>query len=209
VPAARIIAGTGLAAVLLCAQACAPVPTAPPADAGTAPPVAQQGVTGESASQQVPELTLHLPTTDQCAACPSATRDRSFLDRGYQALLDGEYIEAVQYFQRYQRLESSPRAQWEAAIAIAYVSLLPRSPYYDPEAARDSFQGLRRQSPKDMGAEDYTRLMRQALLNMLALEREIEELKSRNANLQETLDKREEALKRLRELTLGQKGSSP
>ncbi len=207
-PAARIIAGTGLAAVLLWAQGCAPVPTTP-ADTGTAPPAAQQGEAGEAPSQQVPELTLHLPIADQCAACPAANRDPSFLDRGYQALLEGEYIDAVQYFQRYRRLESSPRAQWEAAIAIAYVSLLPRSPYYDPEAARASFQGLRRQSPKDLGAEDYTRLMRQALLNMLALEREIEELRSRNASLQETLDKREEALKRLRELTLGQKGSSP
>ena len=159
---------------------------------------------------EVPEITLNLPQQD--CVCPGAgapDADYTFLEKGYRALAAGEHIEAVQYFQRYRRMESSPRAQWEAAIAIAYVSLLPRSPYYDPEAARASFQGLRRQSPKDLGAEDYTRLMRQALLNILALEREIEELRSRNASLQETLDKREEALKRLRELTLGQKGSSP
>lgn len=157
----------------------------------------------------MPKLTLNLPQpAENCACNADKPADYTFLDKGLDALLDGEYIDAVQYFQRYQRLESSPRADWEAAIAIAYVSMLPRSPFYDPEAARNSFKELRKQNAKDLKVHDYTRLMRQSLLNFLIQEQHMEDLESTNATLKGDLEKREEALKRLRELTLGQKGST-
>jgi hypothetical protein len=50
--------------------------------------------------------------------------------------------------------------------------------------------------------------MRQSLLNLLELQDKIDELKGNNKTLKEDLKKREEALKRLRELTLSQKGAA-
>jgi len=155
-----------------------------------------------------PELTLNLPQPEDCSCTPDKPVDYTFLDKGFSALLDGEYVEAVQHFQRYQRLEASPRADWEARISIAYVSMLPRSPFYDPEAARKTFRELKEQKPKEFNAHDYTRLMRQSVLNFLILEQRIEDLERSNTILKTDLEKREEALKRLRELTLGQKGAT-
>jgi hypothetical protein len=192
------------ASLTLLLQACANTPASPatvPVETSSAP-----GAT--AGSDTVPELTLNLPDPAECACTADTPADYTFLDKGFDALLDGEYIDAVQYFQRYQRLESSPRADWEAAIAIAYVSMLPRSPFYDPEAARSSFKELRKQNAKDLKVHDYTRLMRQSLLNFLIQEQHIEDLESTNATLKGDLEKREEALKRLRQLTLGQKGSA-
>lgn len=155
----------------------------------------------------MPELTLNLPSQQQCACVPQEQADYTFLEKGFKELLDGEYIDAVQHFQRYQRLEASPRAQLEAGIAIAYVSMLPRSPFYDPEAARSSFKDLREKNAKELKVHEMTRMMRQSLLNFLVLEDHIEDLENSNTTLKEDLKKREEALKRLRELTLGQKGA--
>lgn len=156
----------------------------------------------------LPELTLNLPQQN-CVCEQDTPDDYTFLEKGFSSLLDGEYIDAVQYFQRYQRLESSPRADWEAGIAIAYVSMLPRSPFYDPDAARKSFLELKKQNAKDLKVHDTTRLMRQSLLNFVILQQHIDDLESSNATLKGDLEKREDALKRLRELTLGQKGGSP
>ena len=115
----------------------------------------------------------------------------------------------MQYFQRYQRLESSPQADWEAAIAIAYDSMLPRSPFYDPEAARKAYEELRGRESEEWLVHDKVLMMRDALETFAAMEREITRLESDNGILQEDLAKREEALKRLRELTLGQKEGRP
>ena len=60
-----------------------------------------------------------------------------------------------------------------------------------------------------MELHQQTLLMRQSLETFLQLERENRELESANKGLQKDLEKREEALKRLRELTLGQTGSTP
>ena len=133
--------------------------------------------------------------------------DYTFLEQGYRALLDGEYDEAMAHFERYQQLESSPRADLEAGIAIAYVRMLPRSSFYDPVLARNSFKVLREQNAKELKVHEYTRLMRQSLLNLLQLQDKIDTLKAENATLKDDLKKREEALKRLRDLTLGQKAA--
>jgi hypothetical protein len=193
------------AAAVLTLSACVnsgqAIPQPSPAQAGA--PVAAEAAAVE---QQVPELHLNLPGAKKCA-CPVAApqEDFTFLEKGYKFLLDGEYENAMENFQRYQRLESSPRASLEAGLAIAYLRMLPRGPYYNPDLARSSFKLLREQDAKALKIHDYTRLMRQALLNMLNLEAQQEQLQEKNQSLQADLKKREEALKRLRELTLGQK----
>ncbi len=58
----------------------------------------------------VPELTLNFP--EQNVNCVEQTvMDFTPLERGFTALAQGEHIEAVQHFQRYQRLEKSPEAE--------------------------------------------------------------------------------------------------
>ncbi len=52
-------------------------------------------------------------------------------------------------------------------------------------------------------------LMRDALTTFSVLQFQVTELQADKVELQEDLAKREEALKRLRELTLGQKGATP
>ena len=80
----------------------------------------------------LPELNLTLPGESCSCVADEDLADYTFLERGFTALLEDEYIEAVQYFQRYQRLEKSKEAEWEAAVAIAYVSTLSKSPFYEP-----------------------------------------------------------------------------
>jgi TolA-binding protein len=194
-------------------QACATAPPAAPTQGSAAPAaVAEQAAAGAAAPAagkvDVPELELNLPQQENCKCVTPTAADYTFLEKGYRSLLDGEYKDAMEHFQRYQRLESSPRADLEAGIAIAYVQMLPRSSFYDPVVARSSFRVLREKNAKKLGVHDYTRLMRQSLLNLLELQDKIEELKGNNKTLKEDLKKREEALKRLRELTLSQKGAA-
>lgn len=159
--------------------------------------------------QPVPELTLNLPQQDacQCSAIigpPLEARDYTFLERGLNTMLEGDHSEALKYFQRYQRLEKSPVARWESEVAIAYMSTLPNSPFFDPEAARESHRKLEKRWQQGMQVHQQTLLMHASLGSFAELERHIEELESNNATLKEDLAKREDALKRLRELTLGQ-----
>ena len=188
--------GLALTGLLLLLQGCASAP-----DSGTA--TAQP-------SETVPELTLNLPEDTQDCACPVADdTDYTFLEKGFSALVAGEHIEAVQYFQRYKRLESSPKADWEADVAIAYDSMLPRSPFYDPEAARKAHEELKRREIGDVAVHENVLLMRDALETFVAMDLEISKLETDNAIVREDLAKREDAIRRLRELTLGQKEARP
>jgi TolA-binding protein len=210
-PTARSTAFAPIALALLL-QACATAPPAAPTQ-GAAAPAADAEQAAEAAAPaaskvDVPELELNLPQQENCKCVTPTAADYTFLEKGYRSLLDGEYKDAMEHFQRYQRLESSPRADLEAGIAIAYVQMLPRSSFYDPVVARSSFRVLREKNAKKLGVHDYTRLMRQSLLNLLELQDKIDELKGNNKTLKEDLKKREEALKRLRELTLSQKGAA-
>ncbi len=187
-------------------QACAAAPTVTPVAAAPVVASATPGVE-PTVADAAPQLPPKLPEQAQCD-CPDATTvDYTFLEQGYRALLDGEYDEAMAHFERYQQLESSRRADLEAGIAIAYVRMLPRSSFYDPVLARNSFKVLREQNAKELKVHEYTRLMRQSLLNLLQLQDKIDTLKAENATLKDDLKKREEALKRLRDLTLGQKAA--
>ena len=164
----------------------------------------------EPALDTVPELTLNLPEqAENCACLVMEEVDYTFLDKGFQALVAGEHIEAVQYFQRYQRLESSPQADWEAGIAIAYDSMLPHSPFYDPLAAVKSYGELKTQQVEGVPMHTKVLMMRDALETFVAMVQQISDLEGDNATLKADLQKREEAIKRLRELTLGQKAERP
>ena len=158
---------------------------------------------------QPQEIELNLPRAQTCDCTPETTLDYTFLEKGFSALSRGEYDDALEYFRRYRRLESSRAADWEADVAIAFTYSLSESTAYDPDEARKAFRDLRKADWQSMELHQQTLLMRQSLETFLQVERENRELKSANRALQKDLEKREEALKRLRELTLGQTGSAP
>ncbi len=182
-----------------------------------APPASEQAVTQPVVQAAAPEkkpvtdLTLNLPeqATQSCACTPETGVDRTFLDKGFSALVEGDHREAVNYFRRYQRLESSPVVDWEANIAIAYDKMLPDSPYYNWRAARESYLRLMREQPQGSSLHLQILLMRDALAIFSDLHVQINDLQKDRDVLSENLEKREEALRRLRELTLGQRGVTP
>ncbi|MBK6509271.1 MAG: hypothetical protein IPG64_04790 [Haliea sp.] len=190
--------------VLLQACATAPEVSSPPA-AAEQPPVAVKK------REPIGELDLNLPQSgdEACNCAPQPGIDRNFLDKGFSRLAAGDYREAVNYFRRYQRLESSPVVNWEASIAVAYVKMLPQSPYYNWRAAHESYLRLMREQPSGVALHENIVLLREALAILIDLHVQINDLQSENATLGEDLEKREEALRRLRELMLGQKAVSP
>lgn len=186
-------------ALVFLLQACAPV-----ADRGNQPE------TPAARPDRAVELNLNLPEPDSCnCGSDQEAVDYTFLDRGMQALARGEYIEAVQQFQRYRRLEKGDTERWEATLAIAYASMLPRSPFYDADAALASFRQLQRSYREDMQLHDSIALLYAALDAFLQQAAHLSDLKNSNALLKEDLEKREQALKRLRELALGQREVRP
>lgn len=183
-------------APFLAACASAPVPAEPTQ--------APQAATPEP----VQELTLNLPEPELPPDCncdaPADAVDSTFLDKGLAALNAGDLKEAVNYFRRYQRLESSVGVDWEAEIAIAYVKMMPQGPYYNWRASRDDYVRLMRQPPQGIQLHEQIVLMRDNLAILVDLHTQIDDLQRETATLSESLEKREEALRRLRELTLGQ-----
>lgn len=211
------VRGLVTATTMVLLSACVPTTTLPPVTPEASEPLPEAESleapeTRPEAGGEVPELTLNLPqnlpqsSAEDCRCEISGERDLIFLERGYAALAGGEYIEAVQYFQRYQRLENSPASDWESGVAIAYVSLLPNSPFYDPEAARKALPKLDKLMKQSPQVDSTSRMLRESIDALLLLERQTSELEAGNETLREELAKREEALKRLRELTLGQRG---
>jgi hypothetical protein len=163
----------------------------------------------EPPSGEVPEITLNLPQDDCTCQSEEQTSDYTFLEKGYAALTQEDYEGAVQYFNRYKRLEDSPEAEWEVAMAMAYLRSLANSPMYDAKEARKSWRDLNKADWKSMQLHQQALLMRQSLETSVALEKQLTELEDSNIVLKDELEKREEAIKRLRELTLGQKGATP
>ncbi len=198
-PAIRVAASV-IALCVLLLQACAsPTPVEEPV---AAEPVVQD-------PNDVPELTLNLPEQQDCSCTVDDPTDYTFLEKGVAALVAGDHIGAVQHFQRYQRLESSPQADWEADVAIAYDTMLARSPFYDPAAARKSYRRLAKARPQEVHPHDAVLLMWTSLETYVSMAKQLDLLRHDKAVLEENLEKREEAIQRLRELTLGQKGARP
>ena len=164
------------------------------------------------AVEPVPELTLNL-AEQNCSCEVAEAPDYTFLEKGFSELVAGDYIDAVQSFQRYQRLEKSAEADWESGIAIAYVSTLPNSPFYNPVEARKAARVLREQKDqqkvKGKNVHEKSLFMRNALDAFLVMQRHVNDLQVTNATLRQDLKKREKALKRLRELALGQSAIQP
>ena len=142
----------------------------------------------EMPEEEVPEITLNLPAND--CVCEQLQTTYTFIEKGLNALEAGEYLEALQYFQRYQRIENTPTADAEARI-------------YDRDAAVDSYRALRRDISDDMEMHGEVLLMRHSLETFLDNYQLIEQLKNSNGSLRAELEKREQAIKRLRDLTLG------
>jgi hypothetical protein len=148
-----------------------------------------------------PEITLNMPQAN--CACEEESQDYTFLEKGFNALHEREYLESLQYFQRYQRIEKNEVADVEARIAIAYLSILPDSPIFDSQAARDSYRETRRSIKPDWELHEKILLMQDSLETFLDIQRQLTELEQDNADLRTELEKRETAIKRLRDLTLG------
>ena len=152
------------------------------------------------------EITLNLPdqTLASCVDDQNVGVDYTYLEKGFSAMVAGDNVEAVNYFRRYQRLESSPGADWEAGIAIAYEMMLPDSPYYNWRAAADAYRRLMRRVPEGIELNQQVLILGGTLAVLVELHDYIDELQNEKDDLSENLEKREEALKRLRELILGQ-----
>ena len=151
-------------------------------------------------------ITLNLPdqTLAPCVDDQNVGVDYTYLEKGFSAMVAGDNVEAVNYFRRYQRLESSPGADWEAGIAIAYEKMLPDSPYYNWRAAADAYRRLMRRVPEGIELNQQVLILGGTLAILVELHDYIDELQNEKDDLSENLEKREEALKRLRELILGQ-----
>ena len=82
--------------------------------------------------------------------------------------------------------------------------MLPDSPYYNWRAAADAYRRLMRRVPEGAELNQQVLILRKTLAVLVQLHTYIDQLQSDKDDLNESLEKREEALKRLRELTLGQ-----
>jgi hypothetical protein len=149
----------------------------------------------------VPEITLNLPQGG--CNCEQEKRDYTFLEKGFNSLEVGEYLEAMGYFQRYQRIENTTTANTESRIAIAYLSMLPDSPTFDREEAVSSYARVRDTSEASAKLHGKILIMRESLETFFAMEHQIGQLMAGKSELREELKQREAAIKRLRDLTLG------
>ncbi len=158
-----------------------------------------------------PEIVLNIPSASGCQ-CEQDQRQEelsvTFLEKGIDALTRGDHISAVQYFQRHQRIERTEASAWETAVAIAFISTLPSSPFFEPQSSRASFERLSKQYRADMPVHDAVLLMRDSLEMFVSMLDHADELRRQADALQDDLDKREKALKRLRDLTLGSREES-
>ena len=109
---------------------------------------------------------------------------------GLQALSEGDYVAAGQYFEKHA-LSGGERAPREAAAGQALADTLSQYPIAEGSSTADKIT-------------DRAMLIDLVLALIAGLQQQVAELSAENAALAVDLEKREEALKRLRELTLGQ-----
>jgi len=126
--------------------------------------------------------------TSECQCLSDSPTDDFML--GLQALSRGDYAAAGQHFEEHAHsdVEQAPK---EAAAAQALANTLSQYPVGgDPSTADE--------------VTNRAMLIDLVLVMIAGLEQQISDLSAENAALAVDLEKREEALKRLRELTLGQ-----
>ena len=196
-------------ALFITLQACAaaPVHQSDKADTKSEATIVPAG-SATKIQSDLTELNLNMPYDDNCDCGSEKATNHTVFDRGYQALLDGDYDKAMQHFQHFQNLASSLTEELEAKIAIAYVRILPSSSHYDPEKAWKAYGSILKKDVKNMDIHLSTRIIFQSLQNMLDLHIEEGRLRSSNTLLQANINKHEKALDRLRELTVGRSRNS-
>ena len=149
------------------------------------PPDAASGSADQSGSDQSAAADLEAGVCQ----CPGDSPSDHFM-LGLQALSQGDYAAAGEYFEEHA-LSGGEQAPREAAAGQALLDTLPE---YPTEA----------NSPAAEEDADRAVLIDLVLAFIAGLEQQILDLSAENAALAVDLEKREEALKRLRELTLGQ-----
>lgn len=150
----------------------------------------------QTENDPVSQINLNIPDpkAEPETGCPcpeGVARDENYFDRGVRALAARDYERAGVYFERH-RQEGGPQAQREADVGLAFVTLLDKA----LEGTDAAFQGA--------GVDERAEVMILALAAVQVLEGRLDALDAINKALTEDLGKREEALKRLRDLTLGQ-----
>lgn len=144
------------------------------------------------------DIELNLPepavAPAECDCEPVVAGVENDFDRGIRALVARDYAQARVYFGRH-RTSGDTGASREADVGLAFVALLDES--------TDSLP------PSAPGADERAEMMSLAMALVESLEGRVDALNAVNAMLEENLAKREEALKRLRDLTLGQEEGSP
>ncbi len=141
--------------------------------------------------------------------CPSfcnvgRSRLITLLERGHKALTRGEYDKASKFFQAYRRAHPGRAASWEVEVAEVYMASLPGSPFYNPVQARIAAKALSPLPIKPSSVHSSSLLLHQMLEVLLKEQRDASSLKAQVKTLKNDIAVREAALKRLRELTLGQ-----
>lgn len=138
------------------------------------------------------ELTLNLPepTAQSCDCDALAAAAETYFDRGVRALAARDYVQALRYFERH-RDDGSAQQLREAEVGIAFVTLMTEV------VGSDQVNG-------SSAVDERAELMMLALAAVATLEGRIAAMDALNNALSKDLEKREEALKRLRDLTLGQ-----
>ena len=121
--------------------------------------------------------------------CPSDSPSDDFM-LGLQALSEGDYAAAGQHFEKHA-LSGGERAPREAAAGQALADTLSQYPIEEDSSTADE-------------VTDRAMLIDVVLALIAGLQQQVAELSAENTALAVDLEKREEALKRLRELTLGQ-----
>jgi len=144
-----------------------------------------------------PEKRVHLnlpePTVDPVPACDCealARQQENAFDLGVHALAARDYDQARQHFEDH-RASGGDEAGREADVGIAFVTVMSEAAN---RGASDSIESI----------DERAEVMILALAAVQTLEGRIEALDALNKALSRDLRKREEALKRLRDLTLGQ-----
>lgn len=149
--------------------------------------------TATQPEQEVTAVELNLPEPQPIAPCDCealAVPDENYFDRGVRALAARDYEQAAIYFERHRESGGS-EAQREADVGAAFVALMTEASIATGEGGAS-------------GVDERAEVMILALAAVQTLEGRIEALDALNKAISEDLEKREEALKRLRELTLGQ-----
>ncbi len=121
--------------------------------------------------------------------CPGDSSSDHFM-LGLQSLSQGDYVAAGKHFEKHA-LTGGGQPPREAAAGQALVDTLSQYPVEGDPSTTD-------------GVTDRSALIDLVLVLIAGLEQQVADLSAENAALAIDLEKREEALKRLRELTLGQ-----